>query len=105
MAHPLPWLTRNGAKTHTTKQPSSPSQSQVDLQEQHVLEIAGKIAQTQQGSQLPEVSNVIQALHNYYSPQEIADTLEWLEGDGYIEIVRAFSDPDKHKHRAEAWSF
>jgi len=31
-----------------------------------------------------------------------ADTLEWLEDEGYIELSRAFPDPTKHQHLAEA---
>jgi len=86
---------------------SDPSSASLRLEqrEQAVLRACGDIEQAQPGPQLPSVATVLHALQDRYAVQDIVDTLEWLEHQGNIQLVRVFADPQQHHHHAEAWSF
>ena len=89
------------------RRPSGPSSASLHLEqrEQAILRVCDDIEQAQPGPQLPSVATVLHMLQGRYTVQDIVDTLEWLEHQGNLQLVRSFADPQRHHHRAEAWSF
>ena len=51
------------------------------------------------------VATVLHMLQDRYAVQDSVDTLEWLEQQGNVELVRSFADLELHHYHAEAWSF
>lgn len=79
--------------------------SRVEQREQAVLLFCGDIQQAQLGPQYPSVATLVHALQDQYVVQDLADTLEWLEQQGDVQLFRSSPDPEQHYHRIEAWSF
>jgi hypothetical protein len=83
----------------------NPTLSPVEQREQTILLTCGDIERAQPGPQYPSVATLVHALQDKYAIQDVADTLEWLEQRGDVQLLRVFADPERHHHHIEAWSF
>ncbi len=77
--------------------PSSAS-LQLEQREQAILRVCSDIERAQPAPELPSVGTLLQALQDRYTVQDVVDTLEWLERQGDVQLVRVFGG-------AQAWSF
>src|SRR2546429_5278216 len=79
------WIHRRGRS-------SGPSSASLRLQqrEQAVLRACGDIEQGQPGPQFLSVATLLHVLQDRYAVQDIIDTLEYLKGQGEVELFQPY---------------